>query len=150
MSNPNNGFECHWQPSAWLLRAYLALTLLALMASFILAVPALLRLVLVLGSLVHVGWCLPRQVLLSHPRAITGVRIGPRGSAVYSRALGWQPVQLQRDSVVLPWLVILRYRLPGQRWVRSVCVPGDGLAVEAHRRLRVRLTFSRGRFRAVA
>nr|WP_194718672.1 hypothetical protein [Pseudomonas typographi] len=132
------------------MRAYLAVSLLALAAAFSLAMPAWGRLALILAGLAHVGWCLPRQVLLAHPTAVTGLRRDARGWALYSRALGWHPVGLCRDTVVFPALVILRYRLPGQWRVRSVCVPADALAPQVHRRLRVRLTFSRGRFRVPA
>jgi toxin CptA len=57
-------------------------------------------------------------------------------------------VQLRPDSLALPWAVVLHVRLPGERWVRGLCIPRDSLAREVHRRLRVRLKFSRRRWQA--
>jgi toxin CptA len=45
-------------------------------------------------------------------------------------------------------IVVLRFRLQGERRVRSLCVPRDALAPDVHRRLRVRLRFSRRRWAA--
>jgi toxin CptA len=43
-------------------------------------------------------------------------------------------------------LVVLRFRLVGERRVRSLCIPNDALAADVHRRLRVRLKFTRNRW----
>ena len=51
-------------------------------------------------------------------------------------------------SLALPLLVLVRYRLAGERRVRAVCIPGVALAPDQHRRLRVRLKFSRRRWLA--
>ncbi|CAD5200689.1 hypothetical protein [Pseudomonas sp. FEN] len=98
--------------------------------------------------LLHGAWVLPRQLLLSHPSAFTGLRRDEQGWRLWSQAAGWQPVRLQRDSLALPWLVVLRFRLAGERRVRALCVPRDALAPDEHRRLRVRLKFSRRRWAA--
>ena len=50
--------------------------------------------------------------------------------------------------LALPLLVVLRFRLRDERRVRSICVPRDSQAADLHRRLRVRLTFSRRRWAA--
>ena len=50
--------------------------------------------------------------------------------------------------VALPLIVVLRYRAQGERRVRSICVPRDAQAADVHRRLRVRLKFSRRRWAA--
>ena len=52
------------------------------------------------------------------------------------------------DSLALPLAVVLRFRLVGERRVRGLCIPRDALTREAHRRLRVRLKFSRRRWAA--
>lgn len=55
-------------------------------------------------------------------------------------------MQLRPDSLALPLAVVLRYRLPGQRFSRGLCIAHDALAPEHHRRLRLRLKFSRRRW----
>ena len=55
-------------------------------------------------------------------------------------------MQLRPDSLALPLAVVLRYRLPGQRFSRGLCIARDALAPEQHRRLRLRLKFSRRRW----
>ncbi|WP_426149995.1 hypothetical protein [Pseudomonas sp. DC3000-4b1] len=50
------------------------------------------------------------------------------------------------DSLALPALVIVRYRLAGQWWTRSACIPADALDPDTHRRLRLHLRWSRKRF----
>ena len=51
-------------------------------------------------------------------------------------------------GLALPLAVVLRFRLVGERRVRSLCIPRDALTRDAHRRLRVRLKFSRRRWAA--
>lgn len=148
MSSPSNSFECHWQASRLLLAAYVLAQCLAWTALLLLDMPLWLLCLGVLVCLAHVAWVLPRQILLRHPQAFTGLRRGEDGWQLWSQALGWQAVQLRPDSLALPLLVILRFRLAGEWRVRGLCIPRDGLAREAHRRLRVRLKFSRRRWAA--
>lgn len=148
MSNPSNGFECHWQASRLLLASYLLALFLALVTLFLVAIPAWALVLGVLCCLVQAAWVLPRQVLLGHPRAFIGLRRDEQGWQLYSRANGWQAVQLRPDSLALPLLVVLRFRLAGERRVRGLCIPRDALPREQHRRLRVRLKFSRRRWAA--
>nr|WP_218170794.1 protein YgfX [Pseudomonas gingeri] len=131
-----------------LLAAYLGALGLALLSCFLLEIPLWASLSGVLLCLLHGAWAVPRQIRLDHPSAFTGLRRDERGWQLWSRAAGWQPVQLQRDSLALPWLVVLRLRRQGDRWPRSICVPRDALASDLHRRLRVRLKFSRRRWAA--
>ena len=102
----------------------------------------------VLACLSHGVWVLPRHIRLTHPTAITGLRRTAEGWQLWSRATGWQAVQLRRDSMALPMLVIVRFSLRGERRVRAVCIPRDALAPDQHRRLRVRLKFSQRRWLA--
>ncbi|VXC31956.1 conserved hypothetical protein [Pseudomonas sp. 8AS] len=148
MSNPSNGFECHWQASRLLLASYLLALFLALAALFLVDIPLWASALGALCCLLHGGWVLPRQVLLAHPRAFTGLRRDEDGWQLYSRANGWQAVQLRPDSLALPLLVVLRFRLVGEWRVRGLCIPRDALSREQHRRLRVRLKFSRRRWAA--
>jgi toxin CptA len=131
-----------------LLAAYLLAQLFALGSLFLLSIPIWASLLGVALCVVHGVWVLPRQVLLTHPQAFRGLRRGGDGWQLWSRAAGWQPVQLRPDSLALPLIVVLRFRLQGERWVRSICVPRDSQAVDLHRRLRVRLKFSRRRWAA--
>lgn len=148
MSSPSKVFECHWQASRLLLAVYLLAQLLALATLILVDIPFWARGLGALGCLVHAGWVLPRQVLLSHPQAFSGLRRDDEGWQLWSRAGGWQAVQLRPDSLALPLAVVLRFRLAGERRVRGLCIPRDALARDAHRRLRVRLKFSRRRWAA--
>ena len=148
MSSPSNHFECRWHACGQLLAAYLAAQLLALIAICLLSIPAWARLLGALLCLAHGAWVLPRHVRLTHPGAMTRLRHDADGWQLWSRDKGWQAVQLRRDSLALPLLVLVRYRLAGERRVRAVCIPGAALATDQHRRLRVRLKFSRRRWLA--
>ena len=146
MSSPSNRFECRWQASRLLLAAYLFAQLLALGALLIVDLP--LASLGVLLCIAHAAWVLPRHVLLTHRSAICGLRRDEEGWQLFSRQRGWHSVQLRPDSLALPLAVVLRYRVPGEWRVRSICVPHDAQAADVHRRLRVRLKFSRRRWLA--
>lgn len=150
MSSPSEVFECRWQGSRLLLAAYLASLALALLTLALMALPGWLRGLLAVVCLAHACWAIPRRVLLTHPEAITGLRRDLRGWHLYSRAQGWQPARLCRDSVALPAMVVLRFVRKGRMFSQSQCIPRDALDREAHRRLRVRLKFSRRRWAAPA
>ena len=147
MSSPSS-FECRWQASGQLLAAYLVAQLFALGSLFLLDIPLWTSLAGALACVAHAAWVLPRNIRLTHPRAFSGLRRDARGWQLWNAAGGWQAVQLRPDSLALPLIVVLRFRLRGQRRVRSICVPRDALAPDVHRRLRVRLKFSRRRWAA--
>ena len=146
MSSPSNTFECRWQASRLLLAAYLLAQLFTLGALLSLDLPYSSFGVLV--CLAHAAWVLPRHVLLTHRSSVRGLRRDESGWQLWSAARGWHGVQLRPDSLALPLIVVLRYRVPGDWWVRSICVPRDAQAADLHRRLRVRLKFSRRRWLA--
>nr|WP_242551662.1 hypothetical protein [Pseudomonas sp. Marseille-Q1929] len=129
-----------------MLAAYLLAQLFALGALLSLDLPYSSLGVLV--CLAHAAWVLPRHVLLTHRSSVRGLRRDESGWQLWSAARGWHGVQLRPDSLALPLIVVLRYRVPGQWWVRSICVPADSQAADLHRRLRVRLKFSRRRWLA--
>lgn len=85
---------------------------------------------------------------MTHRSSIRGLRRDEDGWQLFSDELGWHSVQLRPDSLALPLIVVLRYRLKGQWRVRSLCVPRDSQAADVHRHLRVRLKFSRRRWLA--
>ncbi|GAA0274505.1 protein YgfX [Pseudomonas rhodesiae] len=146
MSSLSNRFECRWQPSRRLLAAYLFAQLFALGALALIDLAfSTLAIVLCLG---HAAWVLPRHILLSHRSSIRGLRRDEDGWQLFSEQRGWHAVQLCPDSLALPLIVVLRYRVKGQWWARSICVPKDAQAADTHRRLRVRLKFSRRRWLA--
>ena len=149
MSSPSNHFECRWHASGQLQAAYLAAQLLALIALCLLAISLYMTLLGLALCLAHAAWVVPRHILLTHPRAVTGLRRDPSGWHLFSAATGWQQVQLRRDSLALPALVVLRYRRPGRLFSQSQCIAPDALEPVLHRRLRLRLKFSRRRWAAV-
>lgn len=148
MSSPSNSFECRWHASRQLLAVYLLAQLFALGSLFLLVIPAWASLLGALCCLLHGVWLLARQILLTHPQAFCGLRRDADGWQLWNQAAGWQPVQLRPDSLALPLVVVLRFRLQGERRVRAICVPRDSQAADVHRRLRVRLKFSRRRWAA--
>lgn len=129
-----------------MLAAYLFAQLFALGALCVVDLPySSLGLLICLA---HAAWALPRHILLTHRSSIRGLRRDEEGWQLFSTEKGWHSVQLLPDSLALPLIVVLRYRRQGQWWVRSICVPGDSQAADVHRRLRVRLKFSRRRWLA--
>nr|WP_186350881.1 hypothetical protein [Pseudomonas proteolytica] len=131
-----------------MLAAYLLAQVLALGALYLLAVPLWITVLGVLACLAHALWTLPRHIRLTHRSSVRGLRRNADGWQLWSAARGWHAVQLCPDSLALPLIVVLRYRLPGEWRVRSVCVPHASQAADVHRRLRVRLKFSRRRWLA--
>ncbi|MDD0974385.1 protein YgfX [Pseudomonas fontis] len=148
MSSPSDRFECRWQGSKSLLAVYLACQLFALAALLILDIPLWTSLVGALLCLAHAAWVIPRRILLNHAYAVTRLRRDAQGWYLWRAADGWQPVQLLRDSLALPGLVVLRYRRQGRRLGESLCIAHDALEPVQHRRLRLRLKFSRRRWAA--
>ena len=146
MSSPSDGFECRWRPSRRLLALYLLSQTLALFSLWLVDIPLWARLLGMVAALAHAGWVVPRHLLLSHPVAYTALRHGTEGWQVANSANGWQVIQLRPDSLALPLIVVLRFRLDGQRRVRALCIARDSLPRDQHRRLRVRLKFSRRRW----
>ncbi|WP_282338070.1 protein YgfX [Pseudomonas sp. PS02288] len=148
MSSPSDRFECHWRPSRLLLAFYLFAAVLASIAVIVADIPWPFRLLGFVLCLAHAAWYLPRNVLLSAEAAFRGLQYDEDGWRLWSPGAGWQPVQLRPDSLALPSIVVLRFRFPGLRRVRSLCIPRDALSRVEHRRLRVCLKFSRRRWAA--
>jgi toxin CptA len=142
--------DCRWRPSPRLLGAYVAAQALAWCALALLAISPWFALSGLALCLVHAAWTLPRKILLNHPRAWRALRLSASGWQLWREEGGWQAVQLRGDSIALPWLIVLRVRLPGGWSTHSVCIPADSLPADAHRRLRLRLKYSRARWVAPA
>ncbi|MCF8994956.1 hypothetical protein GIV29_12680 [Pseudomonas carnis] len=146
MSSPSNRFECRWQASRLLLAAYVLAQLVAL--SSLLALDLPYSSLGILLCLAHCAWVLPRQILLTHRSSIRGLRRDDDGWQLWSAARGWHPVQLRPDSLALPLIVVLRYRVQGEWRVRSIWVPKGAQAADVHRGVRVGLKFSSRRWLA--
>ncbi|MEE4634712.1 protein YgfX [Pseudomonas alliivorans] len=150
MFSPNDRFECHWQASRLLLTAYALVQVLSLSALWWLDVPVLIAAMGAALCVAHAAWVLPASILLKRPGSFTGLQRDSQGWRVWSERGGWQSVQLCKDSLALPLVVILRFRLVSGgrsgRHVHSCCIPFDAQAPDIHRRLRVRLKFSRRRW----
>ncbi|WP_081311738.1 protein YgfX [Pseudomonas putida] len=146
MSSPSESFECRWQGSRLLLTAYLCGQALALATLWLVELSWWLAACALIGCLAHACWVIPRRILLTHPDAVTGLRRDARGWQAFSRACGWERIRLCRDSVALPRIVVLRFVRDGRRVAQSQCIPRDALTADEHRRLRVRLKFSRRRW----
>lgn len=147
MSSPSEPFECRWQVSRGLLTGYLLAQALAWLALWHLDLPSWGQAAGLLLCLAHAAYVLPRAVLPDHAQAFRALRQDREGWQVWSGQGGWRPVQIMADSMALPLMVVLRFRLlhgerPGWR-THSVCIACDALAPDIHRRLRVRLRFAR-------
>jgi len=146
VSSPSDVFECQWQPSRRLLALYALIQGLALLSLGLVEIPLWARVLGLAFCLGHAGWVVPRHLLLSAAQAYNALRHGPDGWQVGSAAAGWQAIELRPDSLALPPIIVLRFRLAGQRRVRALCIARDSLPRDQHRRLRVRLKFSRRRW----
>ena len=153
MSSRSDRFECRWQASRALLTAYLVTQIVALTSIVLLSVPLWAKAVGILLCALHASRRLRPSILLDQPQSSTGLRHDSSGWALWSEEGGWQPVQLRPDSLALPHMVVLRFRVPtghwlSRVWVRSLCIPADAMTPDSHRRLRLRLKFSRRRWAA--
>jgi toxin CptA len=151
VSSRSDHFECRWQPSRWLLTAYLVAQVLALTSIALLSIPPWAKAVGVLLCALHASRCLGQLILLNRRTSLTGLRRDRSGWSLWSEEGGWEPVQLRPDSLALPPIVVLRFRRvtgpwSGRLWARSVCIPADAMAADAHRRLRLRLKLGRRRW----
>ncbi|MBO3276486.1 protein YgfX [Pseudomonas schmalbachii] len=146
MSSRIEPFECRWRASRHLLAAYLSVLALAVFSLLLAAIPAVWQVLGLLLCSLHALWVLPRRILLRSPVSYGALRHAADGWQLWNERAGWQRVQLRPDSLALPQLIVLRFRRPGCLFSEGFCLPADSLAPEIHRRLRVRLRFSRDRW----
>lgn len=149
LSPSNQTFLCFWQPSLRLSKLVLLVLLLACLAVFLTALQWPLKLCLLFILSVQISFhlcCLLQQQL---PNRRVGLRHSAQGWQLWSAQHGWRSIQLRADSIATPALVLLRYRCAQHWFYRSVVIPAGSLSQDSHRRLRVRLKFSRQRWRAV-
>lgn len=142
-------FSCFWQPSLRLSWAVLLVSGLGCLAAFNANISTALR---VCVCLALCGPIVQQLYLLQYrqtPQLKRGLRYCPQGWQLWSAKQGWQPIQLRGDSMAIPALVLVRYRHSWQRFYRSALIPADSLPQDSHRRLRLRLKFSRQRWQGI-
>lgn len=148
-SRSNQTFSCFWQPSLRLSWVVLLVTGLGFFAAFSADISWALRICVCL----ILGRPILQQLYLLRcrqtPQLRRGLRHCPQGWQLWSAKQGWQPIQLRADSIAIPALVLVRYRHSWQRFYRSALVSADSLPQDSHRRLRLRLKFSRQRWQDV-
>lgn len=149
MHDQNNSFTCHWQPS---LRVSLLALLMSLLACIAVAISALAwpwKTIALTVLVVQTVYQLMQILRLQQPSQRRGLRHTAQGWQIWDAQQGWRAVQLRADSIAIPLLVLLRYRYANQWFYRTLLVGVDSLSSDSHRRLRVRLKFSRQRWQAV-
>ena len=149
MHGRNNTFACHWQPSLRLSVLAVLFSVLACVAVVLSAVEWTWKLGVLTLLLGQIIWQLTQLLRLQQPTQRRGLRCTANGWQVWDAQRGWQSVQLRADSMAIPALVLLRYRSADQWFYRTLLVGTDSLPADSYRRLRVRLKFSRQRWRAV-
>ncbi len=127
----------------------LCVLLLACVAVVLAAIPLVVKLVVIVLLSVKIYAQLRCMRNYQQPALRCGVRHNSTGWQLWSPKQGWRSVQLRTDSMAIPALVLLRYRYPHQWFYRSALIPFDSAPQDSHRRLRVRLKFSRQRWQAV-
>ena len=81
--------------------------------------------------------------LLRGPRGVRALHVGRAGEIEVRDGTGaWGSGTVRAGSFVAPWLTVIRWRAPRDRFDRSIVVLPDMLAAEDFRRLRVCLRWS--------
>lgn len=122
---------------------------LAAVAVVLAAIPVLIQAALL--CVVAVQLCMQWQRIAQRQQPDQGCGVGysTQGWQLWSPEHGWRAVQLRGDSMAVPGLILLRYRYAHQYFYRSTLIAADSLAQDSHRRLRLRLKFSRQRWQGV-
>lgn len=133
---PPAAFTLTVDPSRRLVLAAAAAHLLAVAAVLLAELPWPYRAVL----LAAVAVSLARSARRTAP---VGLRCQPDGQLAIGAGDDWEAVELLPDTMVLSWLVVLRYRCAGRP--RSLVVLAGAVADEDFRRLRVWLRWRAAR-----
>ena len=99
--------------------------------------------------IMQIGYQMWQRRQRQQPAQRRGIRYTAEGWQIWDAQQGWRAAQLRADSMAIPLLILLRYRCADQWFYRTLLVGVDSLPADSHRRLRVRLKFSRQRWRAV-
>lgn len=145
----NQSFSCFWQPSVRLSVIVICVYGLAIAGLLLAHIPGLWKLSLALLLGLQMGYQYYLLRCSKTPAWRFGLRHSAQGWQLWTAQNGWRAVQLRADSIAVPALVLLRYRYAHQWLYRSALIPADCLPQDSHRRLRVRLKFSRRRWQAI-
>lgn len=129
-----------------MLALYVTVLVLAVATLLVLPIPFWFQVIGLLLCLLHAAWIVPSRIMLSCSSSWVGLRQDPQGWSLWSQRTGWQPVQLRPDSLALPLVVVLRFKVAGDWFERGICIPRGAMPLDQHRRLRLRLKFSRRRW----
>jgi hypothetical protein len=126
------------QPSNVFCLALTAIHLAALLALWLVQLPAGWR--LAMGFAVLVCWyvALTRDGLLTTPDAVIAVALTAAGWQLETRAGGPQPAMLLPGVVLTGWLVVMRFKCPAGGHFAVTVLP-DSLSKESFRHLRALL-----------
>lgn len=109
-----------------------------------LPLPLVLRAVLALLVASHGVWSVLAHGMLRPRSAIVQIELSGQGQMRFIDRIGRaMSAELLPGSVVLPWLVVIRYRWGRERWSRRLLLLGDMCESDALRALRVRLRHPR-------
>lgn len=142
-SHTDSTFHCAWRGSRQLLGLYAGTQLCVLLAIGFSSAPSLLKIVLVLGVLASAWWAVPRFVLRTPPAAWRRLKLTPQGWQLWSQERGWQSAQLQADTWLSQYAIVLRFKLQVGGRVQTICLLRDSVSPKRHRQLRVHLRFGR-------
>lgn len=109
---------------------------------YLTAIPLLSTLALFLLITLSLIYHLARDVLLLLPNSWCGITLVPGGLSVVTRDGSGIFGQLENNTAVSPYFVVLRVRLEGRRLVVTRVIFPDALDPGAFRELCVRLKFS--------
>ena len=130
-------------PSRQLTGFLLLIHLLALGVTLAADLPMMVRIGL-LCSLFLYAYHSQRRQSESYPGRVVQVRLTSQGRAGLMTRDGAKRVgALRTDSLVTPWLIILRFRINGRFRNENLVIARDSLTGEELRRLRVLLRFVR-------
>lgn len=130
-----------WQAEPWLFGLRACTLLLALLALQFSAVPWLAGLLIHAVVLVYACCLLVGERRSRGQAGKQGLCYRQGGWQLWQPQQGWRPIELSGQTLVLPGLVVLTYRLPGRLLHSSSLITARMAGAEAHRRLRVCLRF---------
>lgn len=144
MYNPLNTtlFECRWHSSNYLLCFYTVLYGGALLVTFQLPLGIGWRVLIIIVLSCYAVWTFLKHILFVLPSSFIGLRRSSVGWFISSRNNDWQNIQLVRTGcIILPWVIILQFRVIGYWRSLTVCIPKDAMSPVEHRKLRVYLRY---------
>ena len=133
---------CFWQPNAWVPLVNYAVLLLATLAIASSTLASGYKVLLFMLYAMYAVLFSLRLRQVKHLRYGFGLRYGKLGWQLWTSQAGWQVIEVQPQSIVLPWLIIVYYRRPQRRFLRSLVISEREIGASAHRKLRVQIRFA--------